>query len=209
MASGAMVGWCSGSRWPSRFSLGFGSSTDTRAPVRRVRGGDTTEQDGMGFSGHVCVRAAACWTGQHTGSPPRHVHAGQCVCAKFRQRGHGNNTKLTVRAQQRNKDRTMSGEVRTLRVCAHTNSWPKKGKALVLECARAYLWWFDQEVRALAPLLSKRRVLAAQPRQRHRLVNTRDTNLKRIEQTTKWWSAHRDDSGTCKATGSAQWPALR
>jgi hypothetical protein len=47
MVSGAMVGWCSGSRWPSRFSLGFDGSTDTRAPVRGVRGSDTTKQDGI------------------------------------------------------------------------------------------------------------------------------------------------------------------
>jgi hypothetical protein len=46
MASGAMVGWCSGSRWPSRPVLGFGGSTDTRALVRGVRGGNTAEQVG-------------------------------------------------------------------------------------------------------------------------------------------------------------------
>jgi hypothetical protein len=161
MASGAMVGWCSGSRRPSRPGLGFGGST--HAPVCGVRDGDMEEQDGTQRTG-VHARGHRFERTTHRLGP-----SGSCMQVYA---GVQNSASAVMATDKTDGTRTTTEQG----WYAHTSSWPKKGKALVLECTHACVWWFDQEDRALTPRLSKSRVLAAQPRRRHRLVDARGTN---------------------------------
>jgi hypothetical protein len=97
--------------------------------------------------------------------PLRLVHAGLCGRAKFCQRGHGD------RQNRRYAHNNGTRMVRSHEFLAKERQGlgPRVHACLCV-------WWFDQEDRALTPRLSKSRVLAAQPRRRHRLVDARGTN---------------------------------
>jgi hypothetical protein len=119
----------------------------------------------------------------------RHIHrrtnsrARECACTKFGQekqrlgpavvcagktsaaqpwRQHKADDMRTTTGQRRVDGK--QGSAHDEGLCSH-DSWPKKGKALALEYARVWVWWLDQEERALTPQLCKSRVPAAQPRQ--------------------------------------------
>jgi hypothetical protein len=109
-----------------------------------------------------------------------------CVRAKRRQHNRGDGTTPTTWAQQWDKDRwTVSGGVCTTRVCAHTTPGQRKARP-----------WLDGACSAVwVPAANRSSVTHVEQRN--------DT-------TARQGSARGDDgSGTCKATGSARWPALR
>jgi hypothetical protein len=113
----------------------------SRTPVRGVRGGNTSEQDGIG--GHACVRAATSWTGKRTGSAPRVWRSRACEQVCVRMKNVGGAAMMTTRIRRRAHDertRKQNGKERpvalVMRRCRRTNS---RARARVRP-AKAKLW---------------------------------------------------------------------